>query len=66
MNSQNDPDNYRDPKYWKLGVFYFNPGDKRLFVPKRISQFGITVNFANPAFILPITGLILLIALIKH
>jgi uncharacterized membrane protein len=32
---------------WKLGVFYFNPEDPSLFVPKR-SSLGYTLNFANP------------------
>src|SRR5215813_2203872 len=31
---------------WKLGVFYFNPEDPSLFVPKR-SGLGYTLNFAN-------------------
>ena len=32
---------------WKLGVFYFNPEDSSLLVPKR-SGLGYTLNFANP------------------
>jgi uncharacterized membrane protein len=32
---------------WKLGVFYFNPEDPSLFIPKR-SGLGYTLNFANP------------------
>lgn len=31
-----------------MGIFYFNPSDKRLFVPKRISAFGLTLNFGHP------------------
>ena len=46
---------------WKRGVFYYNPLDRRLFLPKR-SGLGITVNFANPLSIV-ITGvLVVLIA----
>ncbi len=45
---------------WKLGVFYYNPLDSRLFLPKR-SGLGITLNFANPMSII-ITGV--LVALI--
>lgn len=41
-----DDDN--DPKNWKLGVFYFNPQDKRIFVPKRVAAMGFTINFAHP------------------
>jgi len=37
-----------DPANWRWGVFYYNPLDKRIFPPKRISGFGWTVNFANP------------------
>jgi uncharacterized membrane protein len=33
---------------WKLGLFYFNPGDSALFVEKRIG-IGYTLNFARPA-----------------
>lgn len=31
---------------WKGGVFYWNPGDPAVFVPKRIG-IGYTLNFAN-------------------
>lgn len=37
-----------DPKNWKFCFFYFNPEDKRIFPPKRISGIGWTINFANP------------------
>ena len=36
-----------DDKYWKWGVFYFNPNDDRLLPPKRYLWMGYTVNFAN-------------------
>ncbi|WP_346983733.1 DUF5808 domain-containing protein [Chryseobacterium sp. POE27] len=40
--------NNRDENsFWKLGVFYYNKQDKRLFPPKR-TGLGWTVNFANP------------------
>jgi uncharacterized membrane protein len=32
---------------WYLIVFYFNPRDKRLFIPKR-TGLGWTINFAQP------------------
>jgi uncharacterized membrane protein len=41
-------DLHNDPSNWKFGIFYFNPEDKRLFLPKRIPSMGMTVNFANP------------------
>ena len=36
-----------DDRYWKLGLFYFNPDDPALFVPKRFG-IGWTNNFARP------------------
>ena len=33
-----------DDAYWKLGLFYYNPGDASLFLPQR-SGFGWTVNW---------------------
>ena len=35
-----------DDFYWKLGMFYFNPKDRNLFVEKRIGV-GWTINLAN-------------------
>ena len=37
-----------DDAYWKLGLFYYNPGDASLFLPQR-SGLGWTVNWARPA-----------------
>lgn len=39
---RNDPENYR------YGIFYFNPRDPRIILPKRINEMGWTLNFANP------------------
>lgn len=36
-----------ESSYYKLGLFYYNPANKRVFVPKRFG-FGWTFNFANP------------------
>ncbi len=52
----------KDDKYWKWGMFYFNPEDKRIFPPKRIPWMGWTVNFANPISIL--IAVILIVSLI--
>jgi uncharacterized membrane protein len=41
-NWHNDPDN------WIWGLFYYNPKDKRMFPPKKMKEFGWTINFANP------------------
>lgn len=54
-----------DPANWRMGVFYFNPKDKRIFPPKRIEGFGWTINFANPYSILALAGLIVLIIIVE-
>ena len=46
--------------YWKLGIFYFNPKDKRIFPPKRMKGLAWTINFANPWSV--IAGLLLVAA----
>jgi len=37
----------RNPKHWKLLVFYYNPDESRLFVAKRYGP-PVTLNFARP------------------
>ncbi|MEI6142415.1 MAG: DUF5808 domain-containing protein [Mariniphaga sp.] len=49
---RNDPENY------KWGIFYFNPKDPRIILPKRIKEMGWTLNFANPYSSLIIVGII--------
>ncbi len=49
---RNNPDNY------KWGIFYFNPKDCRVVVPKRNIGMGWTLNFANPYSFLIILGII--------
>ncbi|MEO8534485.1 MAG: DUF5808 domain-containing protein [Flavobacterium sp.] len=56
---------HKDPNNWKLGVFYYNPEDKRTFPPKRIKQLGWTINFANPNSIFVITILIAVICILS-
>ncbi|MDV2687407.1 DUF5808 domain-containing protein, partial [Alkalihalophilus lindianensis] len=36
-----------DDRYWKLGVFYFNPKDPAIFLEKRFG-IGWTNNWAHP------------------
>lgn len=55
----------KDPNNWVLGIFYFNKKDKRIFPPKRIVQFGWTVNFANPISVLVILAIIILVVIIQ-
>lgn len=55
---------HNDPKNWKFGVFYFNPKDDRLFLPKRFPpSLSITVNFANNKVHFVIMSLVILIML---
>ena len=52
-----------EPNDWKWGVFYFNPNDPRIFVPKRIKWLGWTLNFAQPVSIIITGGVFVLIIL---
>jgi uncharacterized membrane protein len=67
MNDDNKPSQetndawHDDPSSWKLGVFYFNPKDKRIFPPKRMQGMGWTINFANPISIMAMVGMIIFI-----
>jgi uncharacterized membrane protein len=49
--------NYDDDRFWKLGLFYFNPDDPAVFVEKRFGL-GWTTNFARPLVWLLILGLV--------
>lgn len=72
QENDNEPDNEtserwrNDPNNWKLGMFYFNPQDKRLFPPKRIKWFGWTTNFANPLSIFALFILLIVIILVAE
>jgi uncharacterized membrane protein len=37
----------KNPGHYKWGLFYFNPDDPRIIVPKRAQWMGWTMNFAN-------------------
>jgi len=50
-----------NPDNWRLGVFYYNPHDKRLLIPKRIKKMGWTINFANPFSILVLVGILIML-----
>ncbi len=52
-----------DDKYWKLGIFYYNPEDPALFVEKRFGV-GWTSNFARPMTWVIFLILIVLIVLL--
>lgn len=48
---------HKDPDNWK-GIFYFNPKDSRIIVPKITPSTGWTFNFASHYAYLLIAGLI--------
>jgi uncharacterized membrane protein len=56
----------KNPKHWKLLVFYYNPDEPRLFVAKRTGA-PLTLNFARPiawaivglTLAIPVTGAII-------
>lgn len=47
-----------DDRYWYGGVFYNNPDDPALFVPKRFGL-GWTMNFGHPRAKLVLLGILL-------
>jgi len=47
-----------DDRYWYGGVFYNNPNDPALFVPKRFGL-GWTMNFGHPRAKLILFGMVL-------
>ena len=57
---------HRDPNNWKFGMFYYNPEDKRILVPKKIKWMGWTVNFANPKSVLLFVGILISAILITY
>lgn len=48
MNKETLEEMRKNPDNWIWGVIYFNKKDPRVFLPKRIKGFGITINFAKP------------------
>jgi uncharacterized membrane protein len=48
---------HNDPANWRMGFFYYNKKDKRIFPPKR-TYLGWTINFANPYSILAMVVLV--------
>jgi uncharacterized membrane protein len=51
--------NRDDDRFWKWGLFYFNPGDPAVFIEKRFG-IGWTVNFGNWRAVAFLTGFLLL------
>jgi len=57
---RNNPENY------KWGIFYYNPQDSRVILPKRYKWMGWTLNFANPYTYMIILGIIGCVILIEY
>jgi uncharacterized membrane protein len=51
-----------DDRYWNGGIFYNNPDDPAVFVPKRFGL-GWTMNFGHPQAKLVLIGMLLLVLL---
>jgi len=54
-------DIYEQGNLWKWGLFYNNPNDSRLFVPKRIAGMGWTINMAKPIGKVFLIGVLLVV-----
>jgi len=48
---------------WYGGIFYYNPDDQRIIVPKRIEWLGWTLNFARSTSFVIIAAILLIIIL---
>lgn len=51
-----------NPENYKWGIFYFNPKDTRIMVPKRKQWMGWTLNFANIYSFFILLGILILLA----
>ncbi len=56
----------KNPDNWKWGIFYFNPKDPRMSVPKQNPMRGWTINCASPKAWLLFIGMVLLIAAVGY
>src|SRR5579884_326149 len=52
-----------DDRYWYNGIFYNNPDDPALFVPKRFGL-GWTLNFGHPQARLFIIGMLVVVTVL--
>jgi len=57
---------HNDPSNWKWGIFYYNKKDRRVFLSKRLSFLGFTMNFANPNTLLVLIGFMLALEVITE
>jgi uncharacterized membrane protein len=50
---------------YKFGFLYYDPQDSRVIVPKRIKNFGWTLNFANTWTYVIIVGFLLMAVILQ-
>lgn len=55
-----------NPEKYKLGYFYFDPKDSRIFVPKGHFLRGYTLNFGNRISYFVISVIVVAIVLIGY
>ncbi len=64
MNMKNNFDPEVDnPDNYKFTIFYYNPSDKRIIVPKRHKYLGWTLNFGNHFTYLVVISIISILVL---
>jgi len=56
----------KDFRWYKWGLFYSNPKDSRIFVPKSNPWMGWTLNFANPYAYIVIAAILLFIIIMAN
>jgi uncharacterized membrane protein len=54
-----------NPENYKWGIFYFNPKDKRVILPKMNAALGWTLNFGSPITYLIIAAFVLLLIFVS-
>lgn len=68
MKANQDNNNFdmmhKNPNNWK-GIFYVNPKDPRILVPKLNPSMGTTLNFGNKYAFIGLAAIILIIVALK-
>jgi uncharacterized membrane protein len=54
-----------NPEYYRWGIFYFNPKDNRVILPKMNAALGWTLNFGSPITYLIIIAFVLLLIFVS-
>lgn len=65
MNSNFDKD-LDNPDNYRFTIFYYNPNDSRLIVPKRNKYMGWTLNFGRTNTYLILIGIIIIAAVTRY